>query len=174
MSQWVTAAIGIVAGSTLLGAFATNWQAARQKRKEMVAGATKSALRRVEMYYRVRRRRADKSDDIVLRDMFHDIQEENDYYIALLEMESPWLGDAYRRFLTALKLELQPFMTSAWKPAESGGPDVQLLTESKPDVDRLVRCFAKDGRRLFNPTMRTIARVRFSLRKIFKDDPYAK
>jgi hypothetical protein len=126
------------------------------------------------MYYRVRRRRPSKEDDIALRDLFHDIQEENDQYISLLDIEAPWLGDAYRRFLAALKAELQPFMTDAWTPAKSGGPAVQLKAETKPEVDYLIRRFAKDGRRLFNPFMRPLARARYSLRKLFKDDPYAK
>ena len=167
-----TGVIAVLAGSSLLAAFAENWQSARLKRKEIVAGASKSALRRVEMYYRVRRRRTTGEDDVVLRDLFHDIQEENDHYITLLDMEAPWLGDAYRRYLRAMKTELQPFMTKAWAAGKAGGPDIQLANEDKPDVDRLVRRFSKDGRRLFNPIMRPVARARYSLRKLIKDDPY--
>lgn len=174
MDDWntVTGIIAVLAGSSLLAAFASNWQAARQHRKEIVAGATKSALRRVEMYYRVRRRRKTGEDDAKLRDMFHEIQEENDHYTTLLDIEAPWLGDAYRRFLRALKKELQPFMTEAWSDQKASGANAQLLTEVRPDVDRLVQRFAKDGRRLFNPVMRPISRARYSLRKFFKKDPY--
>ena len=174
MSGWNTATsiIVVIAGSSLLAGFASNWQKARQHRKEIVAGASKSALRRVEMYYRVRRRSTDGSDDKGLRDLFHDIQEENDHYITLLDIEAPWLGDAYRRFLRALKKELQPYMTDAWKDNKAGGPSVQLQPESKPNVERFVQQFAKDGRRLFNPIMRPLARARYSLRNIFKKDPY--
>lgn len=173
-SGWniATGVIAVLAGSSLLAAFAENWQGARLKRKEIVAGASKSALRRVEMYYRVRRRRKTSEDDVVLRDLFHDIQEENDHYVALLDMEAPWLGDAYRRYLHAMKAELQPFMTKAWAVGKAGGPDIQLADEDKPDVDQLVRRFSKDGRRLFNPIMRPIARMRYSLRKVIKDNPY--
>jgi hypothetical protein len=174
MQNWIVITIGIIAGSSFLAAIATNWQAARQHRKEMVAGAIKSALRRVEMYYRVRRRRSTKEDDTILRDLFHDIQEENDQYTALLDMEAPWLGEAYRNFLTALRSELQAYMSSAWAPEQSGGPGVQLITEKKPEVDHLVRRFSKDGRCLFNPVMRPLMRVRYSLRKLIKENPYAK
>lgn len=174
MSGWTnaTGVIAILAGSSLLAAFASNWQKARQHRKEIVAGASMSALRRVEMYYRVRRRRATNEDDAKLRDMFHEIQEENDHYITLLDIEAPWLGDAYRRYLCAMKIELQPFMTKAWAANKAGGPDIQIADEDRPDVDRLVRRFSKDGRRLFNPVMRPMARLRYSLRKLIKDDPY--
>jgi hypothetical protein len=171
VSGWnaATSVIAVIAGSSLLAAFAGNWQSARQHRKEIVAGATRSALRRKEMYYRVRRRRDSGEDDVTLRDLFHDIQEENDQYITLLDIEAPWLGDAYRRFLTALKAELQPFMTQVWAPKKAGGADVQLLKEDQPEVDRLVRLFAQDGRRLFNPLMRPIMRAHYSLCKNYKD-----
>jgi hypothetical protein len=174
MDDWnaVTGIIAVLAGSSLLAAFASNWQSARQHRKEIVAGATKSALRRVEMYYRVRRRRKTGEDDAKLRDMFHEIQEENDHYTTLLDIEAPWLGDAYRRFLGALKKELQPFMTDAWSDQKANGANVQLLSEVRPDVDKFVQRFAKDGRRLFNPLMRPLSRARYSLRNIFKKDPY--
>ncbi len=173
-SGWNTATstIAVLAGSSLLAAFAQNWQKTRQKRKEIVAGASRSALRRVEMYYRVRRRRPTGEDDATLRDLFHEIQEENDHYVTLLDMEAPWLGDAYRRYLRAIKAELQPFMVKAWAPNKAGGPDIQLTGEDKPGVDKLVRRFSIDGRRLFNPLMRPIARLRYSLRKLIKDDPY--
>lgn len=175
MSDWSTVSTVVVAiaGTAFVGSLASNWQAARQHRKEIVAGATRSALRRKEMYYRVRRRRPENKDDIALRDLFHDIQEENDQYASLLEIEAPWLGDAYRRFLRALRAELQPFMTQAWAANKAGGAEVQLAGEDQPNVDYLVRMFAKDGRRLFNPLMRPLMRVRYSLPKLFKDDKYA-
>lgn len=171
MPDWLITVIAIIAGSSLLAAFASNWQGTRQARKRIVAGATMSALKRVEMYYRVRRRRPKGEDDVSIRDQFHTIQEENDHFIAQLDMEAPWLGLAYRRFLRALKRELGPFMDRAWDKT-GGGPNVQLKAEERPDVDRYIQRFAKDGRRLFNPLMRPLMRARYTLRKLFKDDPY--
>lgn len=165
------AAITIIAGSSFLAALASNWQESRSKRKTMVADAIQSALKRVEMYYRVRRRNKNGSEDDRLRDLFHDIQEDNDHKIALLDMESPWLGAAYRSFLGALKRELAPFMKAAWAK-DGDGPDVQLQLESRPDIDKYVRLFSKDARRLFNPLTRPFMRLRYSLRKLFKENPY--
>lgn len=175
MSGWSTAAtvVTIAAGSSLLAAFASNWQAARQHRKEIVAGAIKSALRRRELYYRVRRRRSMGEDDTMLRDLFHEVQEDNDHYKSLLDIEAPWLGDAYGRFLKAIKAELQPYMTEAWAGEKAGGAGIQLASEKQPQIDQLVKMFAQDGRRLFNPFMRLIMRVRYSLGKHLKDDKYA-
>jgi hypothetical protein len=170
MNEWLTI-LAVAVGSSLLGAMASNWQSTRLERKKIVAGATMSALKRVEMYYRVRRRLPNNKEDVSLRDQFHAIQEENDHYIAQLDMEAPWLGHAYRRFLGALKRELSSFMERAWAD-EGGGPNIQLRSEERPDVDRFIKRFAKDGRRLFNPIMRPLMRVRFTLRKIFKEDPY--
>lgn len=171
MNELLITILTIVTGSSLLAAFASNWQQARQARKKIVASATLSALKRVEMYYRVRRRIAGDAEDTKLRDQFHDIQEENDLYTAQLDMEAPWLGFAYRRFLGALKRKLAPFMGKAWANP-GGGPNVQLISEDRPDINKYVDLFAKDGRRLFNPFMRPLMRVRYILRKLFKEDPY--
>lgn len=158
-----------ILGSSLLAAFASNNHGNRQKRKGVVAGATKSALRRVEMYYRVRRRLTDESDDRALRDMFHEIQEENDYYLSLLQIESPWLGHAYEQFLGALKRKLLPLMHTAWE--EKGkGPGAKVA--DGPDIKKYVNQFAKDSRRLFNPIMRPLQRGRYTLRKYFKETVY--
>lgn len=171
MSDTLLTILTVVVGSSLLATLASNWQESRLKRKAMVADAIQSALKRVEMYYRVRRRSPDGSDDIKLRDRFHDIQEENDHHIALLEMESPWAGYVYRSFLSALKRVLAPYMEKAWGQ-EGGGPTVQLKDEERPSVDKYVRLYAYDGRRLLNPFMHAQMRCRFLLRKIFKDNPY--
>ena len=164
-------ALTVVVSSSVLGAIASNWQESRLKRKAMVADAIQSALKRVEMYYRVRRRNPDESDDIQLRDRFHQIQENNDHHTALLEMESPWAGYAYRKFLGALKRTLAPYMAKAWENP-GGGPNTQLQGEDRPNVDKYVQLFTRDGRRLMNPLMRPIMRVQYWLRRLFKENPY--
>lgn len=163
--------LALLIGSSVLAAIASNWQESRLKRKAMLADAIQSALQRVEMYYRVRRRSPDGSDDIKLRDRFHQIQEDNTHHTALLEMESPWAGHAYRSFLAALKRTLAPYMAKAWEQ-DGGGPNVQLKSEDHPNVEKYVQLFTSDGRRLLNPAMRPLMRVRFTLRKFFKENPY--
>jgi hypothetical protein len=169
-NAWVVI-IGVIAGSSLLAAFATNWQGARQQRKEVVAGATKSALKRVEMYYRLKRRLPSGEDNVAIRDALHDVQEENDYYCALLSIEAPWLGMSYRNFLTAIKRELEPFMHEAWLE-KSKGPSVQITKKERPNIGLYVDIFTTDSKRLFNPIMRPLMRIRYSLRKLFKENPY--
>lgn len=171
MSDTLLTLLTVAVGSSLLAALASNWQENRLKRKAMVADAMQSALKRVEMYYRVRRRSPDGSDDTKLRDRFHDIQEDNDHHIALLEMESPWAGHAYRSFLNALKRVLAPYMEKAWGQ-KGGGATVQLKDEDRPNVDKYIRLYAHDGRRLLNPFKHVLMRCRFLLRNFFKDNPY--
>lgn len=171
MNDTLLTILTVIVGSSLLAALASNWQVSRLKRKAMIADAVQSALKRVEMYYRVRRRSPDGSDDIQLRDRFHQIQEENNHHSALLEMESPWAGHAYRKFLGALKRTLAPYMEKAWVNP-GGGPNIQLKSEDHPDVAKYVQLFTRDGRRLMNPFMRPIMRVHYWLRKLFKENPY--
>ena len=171
MSNLTIAVASAVIGSALLAAFVANWQKSRQYRKETVAAATKSALRRVEMYYRIRRRTGEKSDDVSLRDLFHDVQEDNDYYIALLDIMSPWLGESYRQFIRALQAELKPFMNSALK-AERLDPLGVIGDEPRPKVNELVKSFSKDSRRFFNPLMRPLMRLGYSISNLKKEKHY--
>jgi hypothetical protein len=167
--QTVTLAAALFS-SALLGALASNWQKTRSSRKETVAEATKSALRRVEMYYRVLRRRASREDDSDLRDLFHTIQEDNSYFTALLSIESPWLGRSYQRFTAALKKETEPLLQEAW--AKSFGPSAELKDKKHPKVQKYIEQFTKDSRRFFNPILRIWMRIKYWLRKYIKDDGY--
>jgi len=171
MSNWTVAIGSAVIGSALLAAFVANWQKSRQYRKETVAAATKSALRRLEMYYRVRRRTGEKADDVFLRDLFHEVQEDNDYYIALLDIMSPWLGESYRQFIRSLQAELKPFMSSALKD-DRLGPLGAMGDEPKPQVNELIKQFTKDSRRFFNPLMRPFMRLGYSISNLKKEKRY--
>jgi hypothetical protein len=158
-------------GSAVVGTLLSNFHSARLKRKELVAAATKSALRRVEMYYRVLRRTKQEEDSVAIRDIFHEVQEENDYYRSLLSIESVWLGEAYRRFIAALKRETMPKIQNAWD-IEPLGPGAKLQNVSHPDVQLLIDQFTKDSKRFFNPLMRFLMRIRYMLRKYIKGDGY--
>lgn len=163
--------IVLLLGSSVIGALLSNLNATRLKRKELIAGATKSALRRVEMYYRVLRRNDTAEDAKQIRDTFHDIQEENEYYKSLLSIESVWLGAAYGDFIAALKRETMPLIQQAWddKPFGAGA---QLQNVKHPEVKSYVDRFALDSKRLFNPIMRLVSRFKHALRKHIKDNGY--
>lgn len=153
--------LGLLLGSSVLVAFISNAVKRELKHKELIAGATKSALRRAEMYYRIRRRTNSKEDLQRIRDEFHDIQQENDYYIALLSIESKWHGNRYQLFLSAIKKESADKIRQAWK-SKTFGPSIEIESSECPQVNELTQRFTKDSRRLMNPFSRPFMRLRDS------------
>jgi hypothetical protein len=158
----------IILASAVIGSIISSISNTRLQRKEIVAGATKSALRRVEMYYRIRRRIESSDDKIKIRNIFHDIQEENDYYKSLLSIESVWLGYRYQKFIEALKRETGPYLQKAWKE-KSYGPAGSV---KGPDAQKYIDQFTKDSRKLFNPFSRVLMRAKYSFRKWLDTDAY--
>jgi hypothetical protein len=147
--------LGLLAGSSVLGIFLNGSYKRERAHKQLIANAMKSALRRVEMFYRIRRRIGGSKEDLQsIRDDFHDIQQENDYYKALLAVESRWHGERYVLFIDALQRETGPKIQEAWKLKKTG-PQVSIAAKDLPDVKRYEAQFAKDSRRLLNPLMRS-------------------
>lgn len=164
---------GILLGSSLLGVFITNALKRELKHKELIAGATRSALRRAEMYYRVRRRTNDPADLRAIRDEFHDIQQENDYYQALLSIESKWHGDRYGLLITAIEQVSGTKIAAAWRLRQHG-PNIQISASDCPQVNKYAKQFAKDSRLLLNPFGRIWMSFRDSalIKKIFPIGAY--
>lgn len=158
-----TLLIGLLS-SAVLAAIVKNSQAQAMKHKELIAAASKSVFKRVEMYYRIRRRTKDSSDVIVIRDMFHQVQEENEYFRVLLASESKWHGERYALYIKAIKKLTMQQTQLAWKQRPFG-PDAEVKPEHRPNhvrIDELSMQFAKDSRRLMNPFMRGLMRLRDS------------
>lgn len=171
----VTLLVGVI-GSSVLAAVVKNSQVQSSKHKELVAAASKSVYKRVEMYYRIRRRTKDSADVIAIRNTFHLIQEENEYYRVLLTTESKWHGERYSLYIKAIKKLTVQQTQDAWKQ-KPYGPDAQVKQEDRPNhnrIDELSMQFAKDSRRLMNPIMRPFMRIRDSwlLVKIWKIKVY--
>jgi hypothetical protein len=159
----VTLLIGVI-GSSVLAAVVKNSQLQSSKHRELVAAASKSVYMRVEMYYRIRRRTKDAADVIAIRNAFHQIQEENEYYRALLATESKWHGERYGLYIKAIKKLTEQQTQDAWKQRPFG-PDAQIKSENRPNhqrINELSMQFAKDSRRLMNPVMRPWMRIRDS------------
>lgn len=156
--------LSIVAGSSVLVAFIKNSQLNRRKHKELVAEASKSVYKRVEMYYRIRRRTKDPADIISIRNVFHGIQEENEYYKTLLKSESKWHGNRYELYINAIQNLTGDQIRLAWlqKPF---GPNAEIKSNQRPDhqmIDLLSAQFAVDCRRVVNPLSRVFMRIRDS------------
>ncbi len=179
MQGEVTIAINILSlilGSSLLVALVKNAQNKSAEHKKLVADASKSVLKRVEMYYRIRRRTEDKDDVIAIRNLFHQIQEENEYYKTLLISESKWHGERYALYISAIQELTAEETRKAWRQRPFG-PDAEIRPEHRPNhirINRLSLQFAKDTRRLMNPMMRIVMRLRDSwlIKKIWRIQAY--
>lgn len=168
--------LAAVMGSSVLVALIKNSQKNNLKHKEIISEASKSVLKRVEMYYRIRRRTRDTADIITIRNTFHQIQEENEYYKTLLITQSKWHGERYEAYITAIQRLTGDYTRKAWKQ-KPFGPNAEIKPEDRPDhnrINELARQFAKDSRRLMNPLMRVCMRIRDSrlVKKVWKVTVY--
>lgn len=156
--------LSLILGSSLLVALVKNAQSKSTEHKKLVAEASKSVFKRVEMYYRIRRRTKDKDDVVSIRNLFHQIQEENEYFKTLLISESKWHGERYALYISAIQKLTAEETRKAWKQRPFG-PDAEVQPEHRPDhlqINQLSLQFAKDTRRLMNPIMRIAMRFRDS------------
>lgn len=156
--------LAIILGSSVLAVIVKNSQANQLKHKKIIAEASKSVLKRVEMYYRIRRRTKNADDIIAIRNMFHQVQEENEYYQTLLASESKWHGERYALYIQAIQRLTRDQTRDAWKQ-KPFGPDAEIKKEDRPNhvrIHELSMQFAKDSRRLMNPLMRIFMRMRDS------------
>lgn len=156
--------LSLILGSSLLVAVLNNSRKASIKHKKLVAEASKSVLKRVEMYYRIRRRTEETNDVMTIRNHFHQTQEENEFYKTLLISESKWHGERYVLYISAIQKLTGKKIQEAWtqKPY---GPNVEVKPKERPDIERIKELslqFAKDTRRLMNPFMRIYMRIRDS------------
>ncbi len=151
----ILALLGLLMGSSVFASVVKNSQIRSMKHKELVAAASQSVYKRVEMYYRIRRRTKDASDVISIRNAFHNVQEENEYYRVLLTTESKWHGERYSLYIKAIQKLTEVQSREAWKQ-KPFGPDVVISPEDRPDhkkIEKLSMQFAKDSRHLMNPLM---------------------
>lgn len=163
LETMVALLIGVL-GSSVLAGVVKNSQVQSAKHKELVAAASKSVYKRVEMYYRIRRRTKDEADIVRIRDQFHQVQEENEYYRVLLTTESKWHGERYGLYIKAIKRLTEQQTRDGWKQRPFG-PSAEIKPDHRPNhkrIEELSMQFAKDSRRLMNPFMRIIMRCRDS------------
>lgn len=167
MSDNLTLAVNMLSvllGSSLLVAVVNNSRKASAEHKKLIAAASKSVLMRVEMYYRIRRRTKNIDDTIAIRNLFHQIQEENEYYKTLLISESKWHGERYVLYISAIQKLTADQTQDAWKQRPFG-PDAEIKSDQRPNyikINQLSLQFARDTRRLMNPIMRICMRIRDS------------
>lgn len=145
--------------ATIINHFIVGHRDGRKERKELIAKASASVLRRVELCYRIRRRT--DGEDAEIKNLAHEIQEENEYYRCLLRVESKWYGDRYSLYLESVKELTGESMNKAWK--KQGDPSVDMEDDIKLNhrkLNRLAKQFSLDSRRFLHPVRRFLTAVR--------------
>lgn len=159
--------IAIISGG-LSGSIIAYFQANRFRRKQIVADAFETALARVEVLYKVRRRTTNKallsSDEISIRDELHNIQLKTDYYIGILYSESIWLGASYEKFVLSIKTATEVLFREAWAESPKG-VGVDLKKSEHPQIAEARNRFIKDFQRYFNPFKRCFFSAIYRLSK---------
>lgn len=166
---WTIAAM--VLGSSVIAAlinnFVSGYRNKRMERKELVAKANASILKRVELCYRIRRRT--KGEDATVKNLAHDIQEENEYYKSLLMVESRWYGKRYSLYLSSIRNLTGEAMKKAWQM--DGDPSVVMESSIKLDhkkIEELSDQFSLDSRRFLCPLKRAWMAIHDKVRGVKK------
>ena len=165
--------ISLVLGSSLITSiinhFIVGYRDRRKEQKELVARASASVLKRVELCYRIRRR-AD-GEDAEIKNLVHDVQEENEYYRCLLRVESGWYGDRYSLYLESVKELTGASMNKAWK--RQGNPSADMEDDIRLNhkkLDRLAKRFSLDSRRFLCSVRRFLMAVHDKIWEVTKYD----
>lgn len=154
----IWAIVAVVLSSSVIAAiinnFVSGYRDRRKERKELVAKANASILKRVELCYRIRRRA--KGEDMAIKNLAHDIQEENEYYKSLLMVEARWYGKRYSLYLSSIRDLTGEAMKKAWQT--DGDPSAVMESSIKLNhkkIEELSDQFSLDSRRFLCPLKRT-------------------
>jgi hypothetical protein len=157
MTITATQLLAAVLSGSLIGGVISYYKTSRMRRKQVVAEAFETALARVELLYKVRRRTKDKNllpqDELAIRNEIHLVQQKTDYYIGILNAESAWYGERYERLVRLVKIATEDLLRAAWKE-EPQGVGVELKDAKHPQLVTARKNFIRDTRRYFNPLKR--------------------
>lgn len=140
-----------VAGLVALGVAGWNQlQTRRDRRRTLYSEAYRAGLAWTELYYRVRRRKAEDPYELVR--LFHEAQEEITYHEGWLATESRTLGAAYAAFVTAVKDETRPRIQKAWAdPPCDPDEGLEVPDGEHPHVEAAKQKFVGDVRDHLSP-----------------------
>ena len=102
------------------------------------------------------RRPERKKLDMAIKNLAHDIQEENEYYKSLLMVEARWYGKRYSLYLSSIRNLTGEAMRKAWQM--DGDPSAVMESSIKLNhkkIEELSDQFSLDSRRFLCPLKRT-------------------
>ena len=91
----------------------------------------------------------------LLKNLAHDVQEENEYYKSLLLVESKWYGERYSLYLESIRKLTSGAMSKAWQT--DGNPAAVVEDGIKLDykkIKALSNQFSLDSRHFLCPIRR--------------------
>lgn len=121
------------------------------RRRDLYSNAYRAALEWCEGVYRVRRRKADGTQDHELIERFHDLQERIAFHEGMLGTESEGLGKAYGELLGAVMGECKTLLQLAWAEPGRAPSDPTPDDEKSPDLREAKATFCRAVRKHMTP-----------------------
>ncbi len=117
----------------ILTAVITRVRDRRLESAKILAEAGCLLFARSELPYRIMRRVEDGSEDIIIKNHIHDIQEKLEYHRFLIKSRSKWLGEKFDACLDKIVKQTGCAMSYAW--SVKGIPSGDLPTKYRQEID---------------------------------------
>lgn len=123
-----------LSGLSILGIVFNQIGTARERQRHEYAKALQTAVKWVEMPYRVHRRKNDDPETkAALAAVFHELQEDFGFYDAWLSVEAPRVAEKYGPLRRKVRSQTEPHIQAAWK--EAPAPETTMNLGPRYQVD---------------------------------------
>lgn len=107
-----------LSGLSILGVVLNQIGTARERQRQEYAKALQTAVKWVELPYRIHRRKNDDPETKAgLAAVIHELQEDFGFYDAWLSVGAPRVAEKYGRLRRKVKSETEPHIQAAWNEA---------------------------------------------------------
>lgn len=149
----MVALIGILFGSSLLVSIINAFNKAQNRRRELYSRGVFLLSEREELYYRILRRGKKDSDDLVAN--MHSNQMNIQEHLALIQVDSYWLGREYKKRIVKFRKENEEKFRDAWQnPLKNRFDSVPV--ERRIDSSEMLKSYASYCRIRLNPLLSPI------------------
>ena len=127
-------AVVFLSGLSILGVVLNQIGSARERQRQEYAKALQTAVRWVELPYRIHRRKDnDQETKAALASVIHELQEDFGFYDAWLSVEAPRVAEKYGPLRQKVKSQTEPHIQAAWN--EAPAPDTTMNIGPRYQVD---------------------------------------
>ena len=119
----------------------------QSERRKMYSHAIQAILSWSELLYRIRRSTSESDDQKEIRNLFHQKQEDINYYSSWISSESSVMSRSYRTLVVAVKQKISPLIEDAAQNHDTEkAPLASLTDEEHPDIQKETDKFMRDVR----------------------------